>query len=337
MKKINQAMDEQFQTTKVQNARRSNRLYDAKILLESDISLEWKEAVELFLQARRTETESWSTVKLEEASLTYYARCMMEQKIEASIYHLTAEHFRNHFVQHMINKKYALNTINCRIKSIRRFFTFLNSEGWIEGNPTAGLKTRHGHRPTIHSLSKDQVVLLLDQPIKTIFTGFRDYAMMYLLLDTGLRVGELVRLKLSQVDMKQGYLQQVIGKGRKPRDIPFCNEVRKVLQKYLKARGELADETLFVTLDGSYMHVRTFQENLKEYGRKAGIENVRVSPHTLRHTFAKLYILNGGDPYSLQDILGHSSQDMVKNYLNLWQPEKKLQHTKASPIRNLLR
>jgi integrase/recombinase XerD len=110
-----------------------------------------------------------------------------------------------------------------------------------------------------------------------------------------------------------------------------------VLIKYLKVRGEIPNPTLFVSLDGLKMTGRTFQETLKEYGKRAGIKGVRVSPHTLRHTFAKMYILNGGDPYSLQEILGHTTQDMVKIYVNLWKPEKKIQHQKASPIRNLNR
>ena len=76
----------------------------------------------------------------------------------------------------------------------------------------------------------------------------------------------------------------------------------------MKIRGELPTDTLFVTIDGRPMQTRTIKEILQGYGKKAGIEGVRISPHTLRHTFAKMYILNGGNPYSLQEILGHTTQ-----------------------------
>lgn len=109
------------------------------------------------------------------------------------------------------------------------------------------------------------------------------------------------------------------------------------MMRYIKARGEIKSQHLFVTLEGRPLSIRTFQENLRIYGKKAGIENVRVSPHTLPHTFAKMYIMNDGDPYSLQDILGHTSQDMVKKYVNLWRPEMKVKHTKSSPMQNLHR
>jgi len=161
--------------------------------------------------------------------------------------------------------------------------------------------------------------------------------MLTLMLDTGLRLGEVVTLKLNQVEMKSCFLTGVLGKSRRPRDVPFSDEVRKILMKYIKIRGELASDWLFVTIDGQALKIRTVQDIIQEYGAKAGIKDVRVSPHTLRHTFAKLYILNGGDPFSLQEILGHTTQDMVKRYVNLWKPEKKIQHAKASPLTHLFR
>ena len=237
----------------------------------------------------------------------------------------------------VVKKGYALNTINHRIASIKRFFGFLHREGWIRLNPAALLKQRRGHQTPIYSLAEEQIAVLLSQPDQNTFTGYRDYAMLTLILDTGLRLGEVVKLRLNQLDVKQCFLLGVTGKSKRPRDVPFCDEVRKILLKYIKIRGELPTDTLFVTIDGRPMQTRTFQEILQGYGKKAGIEGVRISPHTLRHTFAKMHILNGGDPYSLQEILGHTTQDMVKRYVNLWKPEKKVQHTKASPMRNFYR
>ncbi|HUC91975.1 MAG TPA: tyrosine-type recombinase/integrase [Paenibacillus sp.] len=318
--------------------RRKNAIADMQSYRGPESTLSWEEAVGLFIQAKRTETASARTVEYEQENLDSYRKMMKEQGIEPQVEGLSVDFLRKHFVAYMVDEKeYALNTINNRIKTIKRFFAFLHREGWILQNPSEHLKIRSGQRPVIYSFTEEQVIALLDQPDQTTFTGYRDYCMLYLMLDTGLRLGEVLNLKINQADLKQCYLLGVLGKSKRPRDVPFCDDVRKVLLKYLKVRGEMPESALFVTVDGVPLSGRTFQETLKAYGEKAGIEGVRVSPHTLRHTFAKMYILNGGDPYSLQEILGHTTQDMVKVYVNLWKPEKKLQHTKASPMRNLRR
>ncbi|EES71199.1 site-specific recombinase, phage integrase family [Paenibacillus sp. oral taxon 786 str. D14] len=316
--------------------RRSNKLFDAGSATGAGYRLTWEEAVNLFIQARRAETSSDDTIKFERNSLKCYQRILEEQDIEPDIYDISIDLLRNKFVMFMVEKKgYKLNTINNRIKAIKRFFTFLHEEGWIPDNPAAHLKTRKGHQPTIPSFTEEQVVALFKQPDQNTFTGFRDFVMLSLILDTGLRVGEMIKLKTSQVDIKDSQLLGVIGKSKKPRDIPFCDDVRKLLIRYIKARGDVPSQYFFVTLHGRQLGVRTFQDTLHQYGKDAGITNVRVSPHTLRHTFAKMYILQDGDPYSLQDILGHTSQDMVKKYVNLWRPEMKSKHEKSSPMRHL--
>mgnify|MGYP000887176957 CR=1 FL=1 len=327
-----------FRQNETAHKRRSNELYDSGAFSGAGYRLTWEEAVKLFIQARRAETSSDHTVKFEQSSLECYRRILQEQEIEAGVYDVTTDFLRNRFIMTMVEKKgYKLNTINNRIKAIKRFFLFLHEEGWIPDNPAAHLKTRKGHQPTIQSFTEEQVIALLKQPDQNTFTGFRDYTMLSLILDTGLRVGEMTKLKMSQVDLKESQILGVIGKSKKPRDIPFCDEVRKILIRYIKARGDVKSQHFFVTLDGRPLGVRSFQEALRQYGKDAGITNVRVSPHTLRHTFAKMYIMNDGDPYSLQDILGHTSQDMVKKYVNLWRPEMRAKHTKSSPMRHLYR
>lgn len=318
--------------------RRRNAIVDMQSYKGPESTLSWEEAVELFIQAKRAETASTRTVEYEQENLDSYRKLLVEQGVEPQVEGLSVDFLRKRFVAYMVEEKgYALNTINNRIKTIKRFFAFLYREGWIQHNPTELLKTRSGQKPVIYSFTEEQVVALLAQPDHATFTGYRDYCMLYLMLDTGIRLGEVVKLNINQVDLKQCYLLGVLGKSRRPRDVPFCDEVRKVLLKYLKIRGDMLEPALFVTVDGVALSGRTFQETLKAYGDQASIQGVRVSPHTLRHTFAKMYILNGGDPYSLQEILGHTTQDMVKIYVNLWKPEKKLQHTKASPMRNLER
>lgn len=328
-----------FPQEPVRPVRRKNRLVvDMSSFKGSGVKLSWDEAVDIYLRAKRAETDSKRTVQFEKENLDSYKRILLEQELTPSVEDVTVENIRKHFVLYMVETKgYALNTINNRIQTLKRFFLFLQSEGWIVNNPTVMLKTRLGQQTPILSLTEEQILQLLAQPDQQTFTGYRDYTMFALILDTGLRLGELVSLSLSQVEMKSCFLTGVLGKSRRPRDVPFSDEVRKLLVKYLKIRGDVPVDRLFVTIDGKPMKIRTIQDILSEYGVKAGIKDVRVSPHTLRHTFAKFYILNGGDPFSLQEVLGHTTQDMVKRYVNLWKPEKKIQHSKASPLTHLFR
>lgn len=318
--------------------RKNNVLIEMDSYKGAGAKLSWDEAVDIYLRAKRAETSSGRTVQYEQDNLNSYKKIMIEQEIVPSVEDVTVEAIRKHFVMYMAETKgYALNTINNRIKTLKRLFTFLQREGWIVKNPTTLLKTRSGQQATIYSLTEEQILTLLAQPNKNTFTGFRDHTMLMLMLDTGIRLGEIIQLKVSQLDLKQCFLLGVIGKSRRPRDVPFSDEARKGLMKYLQIRGSVSSDFVFVTIDGERLKIRTVQEIISNYGEKANIQGVRVSPHTLRHTFAKLYIFNGGDPYSLQEILGHTTQDMVKRYVNLWKPEKKMQHTKASPLRNLFR
>jgi site-specific recombinase XerD len=318
--------------------RKNNVIVEMDSFKGSGAKLSWDEAVDIYIRAKQAETASQRTVQYEKENLDCYKRIMIEQELTPSVEDIKVELIRKYFVMYMVETKgYALSTINNRIHSLKRLFFFLQREGWITKNPTVLLKTRTGQQTPIYSLTEEQIMNMLTQPDQQKFTGFRDYALLVLMLDTGFRLGEVIQLKLSQVEIKSCFLVRVLGKSRRPRDVPFCDEVRKVLTKYIKIRGDLHSECLFVTIDGEPLKIRTVQEIIQEYGEKARISEVRVSPHTLRHTFAKLYILNGGDPFSLQEILGHTTQDMVKRYVNLWKPEKKIQHTKASPLTHLFR
>jgi len=125
------------------------------------------------------------------------------------------------------------------------------------------------------------------------------------------------------------------GKGNKARRVPFQQTCANALRHFICERGDVKTDVLFVTVNHTKLHSRTFQENLSDYGKSAGLRSVRVSPHTFRHTMAKFYILNGGDAFTLQQILGHSTLDMVRHYVQLFRSEVQQQHRKFSPVENM--
>lgn len=228
-------------------------------------------------------------------------------------------------------------TVHRTFGGLRCFFKFLAREGILKTNPMELVERPRRERHLIQPLSAEQVRALVAQPLPRTLIGLRDRLLMLLMLDSGLRLSESLTLKLRDVDLKVG-TALVLGKGRKERRVPFAGTTRQALEAYLQARWRIrtTSEVLIVSRSGRPLTSRHVQLSMRRYGRLAGIEGVRVSPHTLRHTCATQYIRNGGDPFSLQAILGHSTLEMVRNYVNLANRDVYEQHRKFSPMDRLL-
>lgn len=240
-----------------------------------------------------------------------------------------------YFVGAMIDKALSPHTINGRLKSCKAFFSFLFKHDYVSVNVAEQLALVKAPKDTIHTFTHDQVLQLLRMPNQKTFTGLRDYTIMIVLLETGIRIGELLALTLKDIDCKEKELRIVPGKGGKARNVPFQKTCAKVLQSYVAERGTAKIDTLFISLENTPLHIRSIQNRITEYGKMARISGVRVSPHTFRHTMAKMYIRNGGDPFSLQQILGHSSLEMVHTYVRLFSNEVREQHYRYSPVEHM--
>ncbi|WP_082926845.1 tyrosine-type recombinase/integrase [Paenibacillus tuaregi] len=225
-------------------------------------------------------------------------------------------------------------TMNKLIRGWRAFFNWLHTEGFIDPNPFNGIGVIKSERRVIETFSNAQVKALLDAPNRSTFTGYRDYVIMLTLLDTGIRISELASLRVTDINWGDRTFK-VYGKGRKERIVPFSRALEKHLREYVEIRGTVDTDCLFVNIDNGPFKVRGIQQAIQLYGRDARIKGVRVSPHTFRHTFAKMYIMNGGDSFSLQKILGHTSLEIVKMYVNLFSTDVAKQHAKFSPLERL--
>jgi site-specific recombinase XerD len=160
----------------------------------------------------------------------------------------------------------------------------------------------------------------------------RNRAIILLLLDTGIRAAELCSLQIHHVDLKSRWVR-VYGKGDKERVLPFSARTGKAIWKYLALRKE--DDVvdyLFITKYGDPVQSHSLLKAMRRVGQRAGVRGVTV--HRFRHTFAVNYLRNGGDAYSLQMMLGHSTMEMVKTYLALAQADLDKNHKLASPVDN---
>lgn len=220
------------------------------------------------------------------------------------------------------------------LSTLRRFYRYLVREGHIEADPTALIDSPKLSRSLPKSLSEEQVERLLNAPDVRTELGLRDRAMFETLYATGLRVSELVGLKLGQVSLVQG-LVRVIGKGDKERLVPLGEEAVAWLTRYgADARLSLikrrATDALFVTARGGPLTRQAFWHNIKRYARQCGIDS-RLSPHTLRHAFATHLLNHGADLRTVQMLLGHADLSTTQIYTHVARARLKELHARHHP------
>ncbi|MGP4073980.1 tyrosine-type recombinase/integrase [Piscibacillus sp. B03] len=314
-------------------ARRRNKL-SPDILQQPTESDSFEYLFNLFMRDCRIRNLSEHTSKYYRNELTKFQKRLERNQISTSPVKLNEETIKDVIILGMMKEGKRETTINANLRAIRSFFNFLEREGFITQNPVKNVKLVRQKRTIIETFSREQIHSLLRQPDRTTFTGIRDYTIMMLLLETGVRVRELCDIQTNDINFQDGLIR-IDGKGNKERFVPIQNRMKKQLANYLQIRGSLDTKTLFVNIDNEPLQIRAVQTAISKYGRQAGIQNVRCSPHTFRHTFAKMSVQNGADVFSLQSVLGHTSMDMVRNYVNMFSNEVRDNHSKFSPIEKL--
>lgn len=299
--------------------------------------LTWEDAVGQFIDSLKIRGLAYHTMRWHKENLQAVSKILKGLEFATEPAMVTEKMIREAVLK-MVDGGLSSTTINHRVRSLKQFYQYLKAEALVTNDPAERLERKKSRNVVIETFSEDHIKALLSVPDKTRFVGFRDYAMMLLLLDTGVRVSELVGIKLADIRMSDNELIIVSGKGGKNRRVYVSPKTREALKKYLRVRGDIPGvPNLFVTTENAPMKQRSVQGRLSIYGRKVRIKGVRVSPHTFRHTFAKLYIMNGGDPFSLQALLGHSTLDMVRHYVNLWGSDLQKMHRQFSPVDPLFR
>jgi len=237
----------------------------------------------------------------------------------------------------MLEKDLSRATIRVRMRSVRCFCNFLEREGIVQVSPMVGVEIPRVPLCYPEILSADQIARFLKRSNRTNWTGVRNHVILLTFLDTGVRLGELIRLNLADLDLRNLALRVRYGKGGKERYVFVGRSLCRAMRKWLDIRGDYSPELpLFMTRDGTRLSHRNVERIVERLAKKAGLDGVRVTPHILRHTFATHYIKNGGDPFSLQRILGHSDIKTTMIYVNLAGVGLREAHAKASPVDRLL-
>ncbi len=284
-----------------------------------------RQAVDVFIADRKVNGCTKATVAFYEYTLGSLCSFVGRADVQEIGQHVTPYFLSLH------ERDLSQCSQHTHFRGVRAFTNFLHTERYVDA-PIELPKMKNG-QPTVKPLSPEQVTKALHSLDARRFTGLRDQTIVRMLFDTGVRLSELSGIDLQDVSFEDGFAF-VRGKGRKERWVPFGKETRKALWTYMKQRERVAtagESALFVTQSGNRLTPRGVQMIFKRLAKKLNLDGVRFSPHTMRHSFALAYIENGGDPFSLQRILGHSTQAMTSKYINMARSNVKAQHERYSP------
>jgi integrase/recombinase XerD len=273
---------------------------------------------------------SGNTLQAYSSDLMRFFRFLEGQGIGAL--DLTRENLSTYLIT--LSKEISPRSLTRNLSSIRGFYRFLVAEGRLDSNPARLQESPRLPRRLPGALSMNEVDRLLSQPDPSTPTGLRDRAMLELLYATGLRVSELVHVKVFDINMEAGFLR-TLGKGSKERLVPVGAKALDAAKEYLlhgrrsMVKG-LNPPFLFLNRRGSALTRQGFWKIIRAYGRKASIRR-KISPHSLRHSFATHLLEGGADLRSVQLMLGHADIATTQVYTHVTRERLKKIHEQFHP------
>ena len=243
------------------------------------------------------------------------------------------------YILFLEKNKFSAATISRNIASIKAFYYYMMKEGMVTDDVSDVLKAPRIEKKVPDVLSTSEMIRLLEQPTGDSPKELRDKAMLELLYATGIRVTELITLKVNDLNLQMGYIvcHDSNRNPGKERIIPFGNAARSAIMRYLSSGRERMvenpqNECLFVNCSGQPMSRQGFWKLIKFYAKKAEI-NSDITPHTLRHSFAAHLVENGADLHIVQEMLGHSDISTTQIYANMHHNRMRDVYAKAHPRR----
>ena len=253
-----------------------------------------------------------NTAKAYEADISSFFQWLDNEDLKYK--NLQEDHI-NQYISFLFQRKMRSSSVNRKISSIKSFYIFLVKRNCVKNSPLNDLVTPKQEKYLPESMSEAEVDKLLNSPDVSNKIENRDKAMIEMLYATGMRISELVNLKMTDVDMKRCVVK-VFGKGSKERLVPFGETALDSLRSYLNEREQSSSKEIFLSNRGKKMTRVAFWQRVKIYLIRENLKN-SISPHTLRHAFATHLLNRGADLRSVQLLLGHSDLSTTQIYTHI--------------------
>ncbi|WP_391116657.1 tyrosine-type recombinase/integrase [Psychrobacillus sp. L3] len=315
--------------------------------------LTFEQAVDIVLAGKRAEGVRERTLRDYSKDWSYFVKWLNQHYEIETVDELDVQIFRDYinylqydrvkYEDHKYIKseqKVGLSevSINIRLRVYKAIFNYLEREEYIEVNPTTKLKLLKHDIDLTNSFTDEEIKSVLKQPNMRDYVGFRDYVAMMLLLDSGMRAGELLSLRIADIDFQTRFitLEGDRNKNRKPRLIPIsAHLIKLILQLVGENKKHFSTDRVFLSQFGEPLGQNHFNKRLKYYADKAGIKNKKVTAHVYRHTWAKNMTLNGCDSFTLQKMGGWSDIRTMRRYIQMDTDDLRKSHDSFSPVTSL--
>lgn len=298
------------------------------------------DSLKLFLIDRQLKGATDKTIINYESQVRYF----IEYTGDIDINDITLQHLKDYLIhlqkreiypEHPFIKdktdKLSKVSVQSYIRQLRIFINYLYKEELIDTDLCLKFRLPKAPKKVINILSDEEKQILLNSFTERSELQIRNKTIIALMLDSGLRRNEVITLNYDDVNLISNYIL-ISGKGQKERLVPIGLTSKKLLIKYMKFRSlpEFQTNRLFIDKDKKPLTDNAIKMMFTRLRKKTGID--RLHPHMLRHTFATDYLINGGDIFSLQQILGHSSLEMVRKYSHLASSYVIANHKRLSPL-----
>lgn len=277
-----------------------------------------KKELNRFLNYLKYEKNASSlTIKSYKTDLNQLAEYLEEK--EASLREIDNVLLRG-FLARLHERKNRRSTVARKLAAIRSFLQFCVDKKWLEDNPAKVVSTPKQERPIPSFLSEEEMADFLELPRSNKVLDLREKAVLELLYATGIRVSELVGINLEDISFEE-WLIRVKGKGKKERILPFGRKAEESLRDYLRGRptinkGRVDEKALFLNYRGKRLTSRSVERIIDKYIRLSALKR-KISPHSLRHSFASHLLSRGADLRVIQELLGHESLATTQKYTHL--------------------
>ena len=290
---------------------------------------------EVFMQDKALEGLAPRTLKEYNVNLNYFKKYLEETyQSDYNCIAVNGEIFKGYLYFMLQEKKYSPFTVNIRIRTIKAYLRWLYNEKYTPDNYALKFKLVKTPVDPVQPLNDEDVKKMLEACDKTVYNGFRNFCLIFLILDCGIRIGEACELKIEDIDLKQGLvnIRADVAKTRTFRQLPISNFTIKLLKELIDIAKSNECEYVFMSTYGGKIKKENLILSFRRLGEKAGLKQ-RCTPYVFRHTFATNAVKSGKmDLFTIQRIMGHSTLITTRRYVQLESKDLIKKHNNASLI-----